>query len=125
MKKALCYVVYISTISMLYQAISNTELGIISQFTHQNGNTWAGPLCTSLLFLGSGFGSLYNKYLDKFSFRKVLFLGSFGYTIFIGLSIIFLAIGFTDVVLFIILLGSLISGIVVSAFYNAQFNYVN
>lgn len=100
-------------------------MGIVSQFTHQNGNSWAGPLSTSLLFAGSAIGSLYNKYIATVSYKLILFLGSFGYTIFIGLAVIFLKVGFSTNVQIILLVGSFIAGLIVSAFYNGQFNYIN
>lgn len=118
-------VVYISIISMLFQAISNTELGILSQFTSQNGNQWAGPLSISMIFLGSGIGSLYNRYINQYRYRYILFIGSLGWTLFIGLIVLFLHIGFSTVVEVCLIIGSFVSGLLVSVFYNSIFNYVN
>jgi hypothetical protein len=52
-------------------------------------------------------------------------MGSLGYTIFIGMEVVFLTLGFGLFVEVGVLIGSFVAGIVVSAFYNAQFNYVN
>lgn len=100
-------------------------MAIVSQFAYQNGQGWVGPLSNALLFLGSGFATHYNNYIDKLPYKYSFFIGSLGYTLFIGLSVIFLKIGFTTLVEILILMGSLISGITVSMFYNSQFNYVN
>jgi hypothetical protein len=118
-------VLYISIAILLFQSISNTELGIVSQFTHQNGNSWAGPLSTSLLFAGSALGSIYNSYIASVSYKIIFFIGSFGYTIFIGLAVIFLKVGFSTSIQIVLLVGSFIAGLIVSAFYNGQFNYIN
>lgn len=89
------HVLYASVFIMFYQAFANTDESIISQLTHQHGNDWAGPLCTALLFIGSGLGSLYNKYIGKVSYKYTFFIGSFGYTIFIGMGLVFMKINFT------------------------------
>ena len=59
-------VILFSVTVMLYAAITNTDTSIISQFTHQNGNDWAGPLLTGLFFLGSGLCSTRNWYIGKY-----------------------------------------------------------
>lgn len=110
---------------MIYQGVANSDLGVISQFTHQKNNNWAGPLSTALLFTGSGIGSLYNKYIGKYPYRLCFFFGSFGYTIFIAMGLIFIRVGFSSGVMAMIFLGSLVGGLIVSVFYNAQFNYIN
>ena len=110
---------------MVYQGIANSNLGIISQFTHQNGNNWAGPLSTALLFLGSGLASNYNRYIGKYPFKFCFFVGSFGYTVFTSLGLLFLKLGFTTTVQVLIFVLSFISGATCSIFYNSQFNYTN
>ncbi len=110
---------------LLFQGIVNTELGIVSQFTSQKGQRWVGPLSTALLFLGSGLGALYNKYIEKMQYRLSFFFGSLGYSLFIALAVVFLKLEFTTAVQVFILVGSFVSGVVVSMFYNSQFNYVN
>ena len=118
-------VIVVSVIIMVYQGIANSDVGVLSQLTHQKGNDWAGPLSTALLFIGSGVGSLYNKYIGKYSFKTLFFIGSFGYTLFISTGLIFVKIGFTNLVQVLIFIGSFISGLIVSIFYNTQFNYIN
>lgn len=59
-------IIFFSINVMLYSAIINTDTGIISQFTHQNGNDWVGPLLTGLFFLGSGLCSTINFYIGKY-----------------------------------------------------------
>lgn len=93
--KYLKTIILVSVFFMMYQGIANSDLGIISELTHQNGNNWAGPLSTALLFLGSGLSSLYNKYIGRYSFRMCFFVGSFGYTLFIALGLIFMKLGFS------------------------------
>lgn len=95
MEKYLKNVLFTSFIILVYQGIANSDLGIVSQFTHQKDNDWAGPLITSLLFLGSGIGSMYNKYVKKYQYRYCFLFGSFGYIIFISLGLIFIKIGFS------------------------------
>lgn len=124
-EKYLNTVIYVSIVILVYQGIANSDLGIISQLTHQNGNNWAGPLSTALLFLASGLASLYNKYIGKFQFRYCFFVGSFGYTIFISMGLIFMKLGFSVTVEVFIFIGSLIAGIGCSIFYNTQFNFIN
>ena len=82
-------------------------------------------MCTALLFLGSGMCSLYNKYIGKYSFKYCFFVGSFGYTIFTSLGLIFMKLGFTALTQFCIFLLSFIAGSICSIFYNTQFNYIN
>lgn len=118
-------VVLSSIVIMVYQGIANSDLGIVSQLTYQNGNKWAGPLLTSLLFTGSALGSLYNKYLGKYPFKITLFVGSFGYTLFIGLGLIFLKLNFSTGVLVVMFIGAFIAGLLSSIFYTSQFNYIN
>lgn len=94
-EKYLRTVVFSSVVIMLYQGISNSDLGVISQLTEQNGNKWAGPLSTSLLFLGSGLGSLYNKYIGKYQYRYCFYVGSFGYILFVSTGCLFIKLGFS------------------------------
>ena len=118
-------VIYVSIFSFLCQGIANTDLGIISQLTHQHGNNWAGPLTTALLFIGSGVGSLNHKYIGKCKYRYLLLLGNFGYMIYISMGLIFMKLSFTGGSLTMIMIGSLIGGLIVSVFYNSLYNYVN
>lgn len=118
-------VVLLSLVSMLYAAISNANLGIISQFASQNGNEWIGPLSIALIFLGSGTGALYNKYLDKWPYRLIIFGGSMGWNIFLTFSVMFLFIGFSDLVIGVIIIGSLGCGFLMSGYYNGLNNFVN
>ena len=97
----------------------------MSQFTHQNGNNWAGPISTAMLFLGCAFGSLYSKLIGKYPFRYTFFVGSIGNTCFILLAVIFLKIGFTFIVEILLIFGSLAAGVVVSLFYTSQYHYIN
>lgn len=123
--KCLKSIIYVSVVILFFQGISNTIMAIMGQFTYQNGEGWVGPLGNALLFLGSGLATHYNKYIDRLQYKYSFFIGSLGYTLFIGLTVIFLKTGFTIWVEVVILIGSLISGITVSMFYNSQFNYVN
>lgn len=124
-EKYLPMVIASSISIMIYQGIANSNLGIVSQLTSQNGNHWAGPLLTALLFTGSGFGALYNKYIGKYKFNLTFFVGSFGYTFFIGLGLIFLKLGFSTTVLILMFIIGIISGLLASVFYTTQFNYIN
>jgi hypothetical protein len=118
-------VVVLSVLAMLYTAISNANLGIISQFASQNGNKWVGPTSIGLVFLGSGTGALYNEYIGKWRYRFILFFGAMGWNIFLAFSVIFLFIGFSELVIVIILTGSLFCGFLLSIYYNGLNNYVN
>lgn len=86
--------IFVSVAILVYQGIANSYLGILSQVTHQNGNNWAGPVSTALLFIGSGLGSTYNKYIGKYPFKFCFFIGSFGYIVFTSLGLLFLKLGF-------------------------------
>ena len=125
MKSYLKRVILLSLVSMTYAAISNANLGIISQFASQNGNQWIGPLSIALVFLGSGVGALYNSYIGKWSYRFIIFIGAMGWNIFLSFSVMFLFIGFSDFVIVIIIIGSLACGLLMSAYYNGLNNYVN
>ena len=118
-------VIFISAVAMLFAAISNANLGIISQFASQNGNTWVGPLSIALVFLGSGTGALYNGYIGKWKYRTIIFFGAMGWNIFLTFSVLFLFVGFSNLIVVIILLGSLICGLMLSTYYNGLNNYVN
>lgn len=115
----------ISLLCLCFTAITNPNIGIISQFASQNNNDWIGPLSIALLFLGSGLGSLYNSYVRRYRFSTVIFAGAVGWDIFIAFSVIFLYVGFQDYVVAIIAVGSLVCGFIVSLYYNGIFNYVN
>jgi hypothetical protein len=110
---------------MVYQGIANSDLGIISELTHQTNNNWAGPLCTSLFFGGSGLCSLYVSYIGKYQYRYLLFIGSMGYTLMVAICIIFLKHGFNFIIEITIFAISIIAGCLCSIFYNALFNYIN
>jgi hypothetical protein len=118
-------VVLISIVAMLYAAISNANLGIINQFASQNGNKWIGPLSVALIFLGSGIGALYNDYIDKYPYKWIIFCGVMGWNIFLSFSVMFLFIGFSDLVIVVIIIGSLAAGFLISAYYNGLNNFVN
>lgn len=118
MKNHFKWVVYSSFIVMFFTAINNANLGIMSQLASQNGNIWAGPVSIALIFLGSGVGALYNKYIYKYQFRFIIFVGAIGWIFFNAFSVILLFVGFTNFVISIILIGSLISGFIISLFYN-------
>jgi MFS family permease len=114
-----------SMLCLFFTAITNANIGIISQFASQNDNDWIGPLSISLIFLGSGLGVLYSKYIHKYPFSKVIFVGTLGWNIFISFSVMFLFIGFENYIVAVIAIGSLVCGIVMSLYYNGTFNYVN
>lgn len=78
-----------------------------------------------IFFIGMGSGSLYNAYITKYQKRYTLFIGSFGNTIFVSLGLIFMKLSFTSGVLVMLIGGSLVSGLVVSMFYNTLYNYVD
>ena len=118
-------VLYVSFFSFLCQGISNSNLSIISQLTHQYGNNWAGPLTTSLLFIGLGLGSLNNKYVGKWKYKYLLVGGSFGHIIYIAIGLVFMKLSFTAGSLTLILIGSFIGGLITSLFFNSLYNYVN
>jgi len=80
---------------MLFTAISNANLGIISQFASQNGNKWVGPLSVAFIFLGSGTGALYHGYIHKWSYKRIIFTGAIGWDFFVSFSVVFLFIGFS------------------------------
>ena len=115
----------VSLLCLAFTAITNANIGIISQFASQNQNDWIGPLSIALLFLGSGAGALYNRYIGSYPFNRVIFAGALGWDVFIAFSVIFLYIGFEDYVVGIIAVGSLVCGLTVSLYYNGIFNYVN
>jgi len=94
MKSHIKRVVAISFLCLAFTAITNANIGIISQFASQNNNSWIGPLSIALIFLGSGVGSLYNRYIHKYRFKAVIFVGALGWDIFIAFSVLFLYIGF-------------------------------
>lgn len=124
-QKYLRRVILLSILAMLYTAISNANLGIISQFASQNGNHWVGPLSIALLFLGSGTGALYNGYIGRWRYKTILFCGAMGWNVFLAFSVIFLFVGFSNYVIVIILVGSLLCGVLLSSYYNGLNNYVN
>lgn len=82
--------IYVSSVFLLFQAIVNTEIGILSQFTHQHGNSWVGPLANALLFLGSGLFAPINFYIGRYAYNKILFLSGISYLGYIGMIILFL-----------------------------------
>ena len=125
MTKYLKRVVIVSLPCLLFTSVSNANLGIISQLAEQNDNHWIGPLSIGLIFLGSGLGAIYNKYIQKHSFAKIIFMGSLGWSIYCTFSVIFLFVGFSTLVKVIIILGSFVCGLIVSLYYNGIFNYYN
>lgn len=124
-EKYLKSVILLSLVCLVYQGISNSDIGIISELTHQYGNNWAGPVSNSLLLVGCGLTSLYHKYIGKFQFRFCLFVGSLGFTLYICSGLIFMKFGFTIAIEITILFMSLVAGMFSSVFYNSQFNLIN
>ena len=110
---------------MVYQGISNTDMSIVSQLTHQHGNNWAGPVSTGLLYVGLGLTSLYNGYIGKYKFKYIFFVGSFGNTLYIATGVAFMLLSFTTPTLILIMLGSFAGGCLASVFFAAEYNYVN
>ena len=125
MAKYFVRVFAVALVGMVFTAVNNSNLGIISQLAAQNDNYWIGPLSLGLIFLGSGLASLYNKYIQKYPFNKIIFVGALGFDAYISLSVLFLFIGFSTWVNFVIIIGSLACGLVASLFYNGVYNYVN
>jgi MFS family permease len=118
-------VLFISLATMLFEAISNSDLGIITQLASQNGNEWVGPVSISMIFLGSGLGSLYNKYIGRYPYKYVMFGGTMGWNIYLSFSVMFLFIGFSNALNAVILIGSFVCGLIMSFFYIGVNNYVN
>ena len=125
MAKYLIRVIVVALVCMVFTAVNNCNIGIISQLAAQNDNNWIGPLSMGLIFLGSGLGSFYNKYIQKYPFNRIIFIGALGWDGYIALSVLFLFIGFSSWVNSVIVIGSLVCGVTVSLFYNGFFNYVN
>lgn len=115
----------ISLACLLFTAISNANIGIISQFASQHGNEWIGPTSIALIFLGSGIGALYNNYIRKHPYNRVMFAGAIGWDIFCAFSVMFLFIGFENYINAIIIVGSFVCGLIVSMYYNGTFNFVS
>lgn len=110
---------------MVYQGISNTDMSIVSQLTHQYGNNWAGPVATALLYVGLALGSLYNGYIGKYKFKQIFFVGSFGNTLYIATGVVFMLLNFTTATLVLIMFSSFVGGCLASVFFSAEYNYVN
>jgi len=125
MAKYFSRVIVVALACLAFTAVNNCNLGIISQLAVQHNNHWIGPLSIGLIFLGSGLGAIYNKYIQKYSYNKIIFVGALGWDGYIGLSVLFLFIGFSSWINIVIVIGSLICGLTVSLFYNGFFNYVN
>ena len=125
MKSYLRRVVFISAVAMRFASSSNANLGIIGQFASQNGNNWVGLLSIAFEFTGSGIGALYNGYIGKWKYRTIIFCGAMGWNIFLTFSVLFLFVGFSDLVIVIIPVGSLFCGFLLSTYYNGTNNYVN
>ena len=125
MKKHFRRLVAISIVGMCFNAILNANVGILSQFSAQNDNEWIGPLSIALNFLGSGLGALYNGYIGKYPYSRIIFVGGMGWNVFGSFSVIFLFFGFKDYINGMIVAGSFICGLVASMFYSGIFNYVN
>ena len=116
---------FISIVVLLYQGIANSNLSILSQFSHQHGHDWSGPLSTGLLFIGSGTCSLFNSYIGRKPYRCLLFVGSFGYIIFIAMSLISFKLTYSAPAIALIMVGSLVAGAFSSILYNSEYNYQN
>ena len=93
-KKHLQRLLAISFVGLWFNGILNANVGILRQFAAQNNNDWIGPLSIALNFLGSGLGALYHSYIGKYPYNNIIFLGSLGWNIFCGFSVLFLFIGF-------------------------------
>jgi len=78
-----------------------------------------------MIFLGSGLGTFYNKYINRWPYKYVIFGGAMGWNIYLSFSVMFLFIGFSNTLIAVILLGSLICGFIMSVLYNGINNYVN
>ncbi len=123
----LLQVVYFSLVQMIFLGVSNSLMAILSQFTHQNNRDWAGPVATMLLFMFSGLGSMYTRYLGRHKFNLVFFLSSLGYVFYVGSSIVFVLlknVQGTGVLIGVFAL-TILSGVIVSAFYMSQFYYTS
>jgi hypothetical protein len=118
-------VVIASLLALVFTAVSNANLGIISQFASQNDNHWIGPLSVGLIFMGSGLGATYTKYIGRYLYSRIIFLGSVGWDIYCTFSVMFLFVGFENYINAVIIVSSLICGLIVSLFYNGLFNYIN
>ena len=118
-------VIYVSILGMLFTAMSNANLGIVSQISAQNDNEWVGPLSVGLLFMGSGLGALYNKYIGLYKYRYLFIIGTIGWLVFLSFSVMFLFLGFQTYLIIIIVVGSFGCGLVMSLYYMSLNNYVN
>lgn len=80
-----------------------------------------------ILFFFSGIGSLYNRYIGKFRYRYIFYLGSFGYVIYAASATVFVSISKERPVYIFVgaCLINIIGGLIVSMLYNAQWNYVS
>ena len=108
-------VIYVSLFSFLCQGIANTDMSIISQLTHQHGNSWTPRNCSPLYRIRS----------RQSQQQVLLFVGNFGYMTYILMGLVFMKLSFTAGSLTLILIGSLIGGLIASVFYNSLYNYVN
>ena len=119
------HMLYISIVFMLYQAVGNTAVGILSEFTHQNGNDWVGPFAGSIVFIGCGIAAVKTSYINRYSIKTILFVCSFAYAFYIAMIILFLKTGFGVGVEIVILIVSFLAGVLSAGLYNAYFNYIN
>lgn len=120
-------VLYVSLMQMLYQSIANSIMGIMSQLTEQNNIWWAGPTTTMIIFIFSGVGSFYNKYIGKYKYRYTFLVGSFGYIFYNASAIVFVLNHKANFTLLMIGISvvNVIGGLIMSMFYISQFNYVS
>ena len=120
-------VIYLSLIFFVYQSVANSVMGIMSQITEQNGIRWAGPVTTMLLYFFSGVGSLYNKYVGKYRYNYTFYVGSFGYVIYVASTIVFTIVSKEKSTLIFVAtcLVNIVGGLIVSALYNSQWNYIS
>ena len=84
--------IYVSVLIFFYQGISNAVFGITGQFAHQVDKDWLGPLLFSMLFLGCGLGSLYNRYIGKFQYKLTFFVGGFGNVLYILMELVLIKV---------------------------------
>jgi hypothetical protein len=112
---------------MMFLGVANSLMSILSQFTHQNNRDWAGPVATMLLFMFSGLGAMYTRYLGRIRFNLVFVISSLGYVFYVGSSIIFVLLKDTEGtgVLIGVFGLTILSGLIISGLYMTQFYYTS
>lgn len=112
---------------MIFLGVANSLMAILGLITHQNNRDWAGPIATMLLFIFSGLGSIFTFYFGRYRFNMVFFLSSLGYTFYVGSSIVFVLLKDTEGIGLVVGVFALtvVSGVIISAFYMSQFYYTS